>query len=205
MDNCEEAVIMGRGGRRIGSLQEMVTTVGPWCVFKQYVDEVRGDIFGQDDLASFYVSKDLGAQETLPLRYWAAAKASYTRAKDGMVEPGPLRKLCILKDGRRYFAVCASFYPYETIRKHQLQQEDSRDDSDVTEAEEKDALEELLLRCCVGGSALTQKKTLIFHGYGSQAAAQALPQPRLEDVALAVFTIGDDEVQYGIKKGENWD
>ena len=41
MDNGEEAVIMGRGGRRIGSLQGRVTTVGPWCVFKQYVDEVE--------------------------------------------------------------------------------------------------------------------------------------------------------------------
>ena len=84
------------------------------------MDEVRGDIFEQDDLASFYVFKDLGTQETLPLRYWAAAKAPYTRAEDGVIEPGPLRKLCIFKDGRRYFAVSASFYPYETIRKHQL-------------------------------------------------------------------------------------
>ena len=200
MDNGEEAVILGRGGRRIGSLQGRVTTVGPWSVFKKYVDD-RGDIFEQDDLASFYVFKDLGTQETLPLRYWAAAKAPYTRAEDGVMKPGPLRKLCIFKDGRRYFAVSASFYPYETIRKHQLQQEDSRDDSDVTEAEEKDALEELLLACCVGGSAQTQKKTLDYHGYSKVFHAQGLPQPRLEDVALAVFTIGDDEVQYGIKKG----
>ena len=193
MDNGEEAVIMGRGGCRIGSLQGRVTSVGPWSVYKQYVDEVTDDTFDQDDLASFYVYKDLGTQETLPLRYWAAAKAPYTWTEDGVIEPGPLRKLCIFKDGRRYFAVCASFYPHTTIRKHQLQEE-RRDDSDVTEAEEKDALEKLLLRCCVGGSAQTQGKTLDYHGYAKVFHAQALPQPRLEDVALAIFTIGDEEV-----------
>ena len=56
MDNCEEAVILGQGGSRIGSLQGKVTTIGPWEVFKKYVNIRGNNIFGQDDLASFQVS-----------------------------------------------------------------------------------------------------------------------------------------------------
>ena len=162
MDNGEEVAIVDTRLGRIGSLQGKVTTIGPWQVFDKYVT-TQGNIFGQDDLASFQVSTQLAASEILPLRYWAAGRASWRSKEDGNEVQGPLRKLSILRDGRRYYAVSTSFFPSPTIRKHELHhrqhEEDSRD-SDVTEAEENDALEKLLRGISVGVSAQTQQKVL---------------------------------------------